>query len=217
MATYTFILDGKQVTVDCSGDIRLLWVLRDLLGVYGPKYGCGLDVCKACTCHINGKAFSPCSVPVSDIQPTDEITTIEGLPAVDRSCIQCSRRGSSTTSRSAATASPVRSWPRSRSSIRSGPRTGRSSTVTSTHCATSAAAARTRDYARRSSRRLPICDPGHRRSAWVGDGTLILDLKSAHVRDRDIQAPNAAVAILHVHDSRDCTLDPTSTSHDQVI
>jgi isoquinoline 1-oxidoreductase subunit alpha len=46
-----------------------------------PKYGCGLDVCKACTCHINGKAFNPCSVPVSDIQPTDRITTIEGLPA----------------------------------------------------------------------------------------------------------------------------------------
>ena len=80
MATYTFILNGKQVSVDCSGELRLLWVLRDLLGVHGPKYGCGLDVCKACTCHINGKAFNPCSVPVSDIQATDQITTIEGLP-----------------------------------------------------------------------------------------------------------------------------------------
>jgi isoquinoline 1-oxidoreductase alpha subunit len=81
MATYTFILNGEQVSVDCAGDLRLLWVLRDLLGVHGPKYGCGLDVCKACTCHINGKAFNPCSVPVDDIQPTDQITTIEGLPA----------------------------------------------------------------------------------------------------------------------------------------
>jgi isoquinoline 1-oxidoreductase subunit alpha len=81
MATYTFILNGEQVNVDCSGELRLLWVLRDLLGVHGPKYGCGLDVCKACTCHINGKAFNPCSVPVSDIEPTDQITTIEGLPA----------------------------------------------------------------------------------------------------------------------------------------
>jgi isoquinoline 1-oxidoreductase alpha subunit len=60
--------------------VRLLWVLRDLLGVNGPKYGCGLDVCKACTSHINGKAFNPCS-PVSDIKATDEIVTIEGLPA----------------------------------------------------------------------------------------------------------------------------------------
>ncbi len=59
-----------------------MWVLRDLLGIHGPKYGCGLDVCKACTCHINGaNAFNPCSVPVKDIKPTDHITTIEGLPA----------------------------------------------------------------------------------------------------------------------------------------
>lgn len=55
--------------------------VRDLLGIHGPKYGCGLDVCKACTCHINGKAFNPCSVPVSQIKPHDRITTIEGLPA----------------------------------------------------------------------------------------------------------------------------------------
>jgi isoquinoline 1-oxidoreductase subunit alpha len=81
MPTHTFILNGKQVSVDCEDDVRLLWVLRDLLGVNGPKYGCGLEVCKACTSHINGKAFNPCSVPVSDIQPTDEITTIEGLAA----------------------------------------------------------------------------------------------------------------------------------------
>jgi isoquinoline 1-oxidoreductase alpha subunit len=56
-------------------------VLRDLLGVNGPKYGCGLGVCQACTSHINGKAFNPCSVQVKDIKATDQITTIEGLPA----------------------------------------------------------------------------------------------------------------------------------------
>jgi isoquinoline 1-oxidoreductase alpha subunit len=81
MSIHTFVVNGQQVSVDCPDDLRLLWVLRDLLGIHGPKYGCGLDVCKACTCHINGEAFSPCSVPVSDIQPTDQITTIEGLPA----------------------------------------------------------------------------------------------------------------------------------------
>jgi isoquinoline 1-oxidoreductase alpha subunit len=78
---HTFVLNGERVSVDSADDVRLLWVLRDLLGVTGPKYGCGLDVCKACTSHINGKAFNPCSVPVADIQPTDEVTTIEGLPA----------------------------------------------------------------------------------------------------------------------------------------
>jgi isoquinoline 1-oxidoreductase subunit alpha len=79
--THTFILNGKQVSVDCEDDVRLLWVIRDLLGVHGPKYGCGLAVCKACTSHINGQAFNPCSVSVSHIKSTDEITTIEGLPA----------------------------------------------------------------------------------------------------------------------------------------
>jgi isoquinoline 1-oxidoreductase alpha subunit len=79
--THTFVLNGEQVSVDVPDDVRVLWVLRDVLGVTGPKYGCGLEVCRACTCHINGKAFHPCSVQIKDIKPTDEITTIEGLPA----------------------------------------------------------------------------------------------------------------------------------------
>ena len=81
MAKQTFKLNGKTVTVDVHPDVRLLWVLRDVLGVTGPKYGCGINVCKACTSHINGKAFNPCSVRVSDIAATDEVTTIEGLAA----------------------------------------------------------------------------------------------------------------------------------------
>jgi isoquinoline 1-oxidoreductase alpha subunit len=79
MPTQKFTLNGKPVAVDVADDVRLLWVLRDKLGVTGPKYGCGLNVCKSCTSHINGKAFNPCSVPVSDIKATDEVTTIEGL------------------------------------------------------------------------------------------------------------------------------------------
>ncbi len=77
----TFTINGEQVSVDCPGDVRMLWVVRDILGITGPKYGCGLDVCKACTSHINGKAFNPCSMRVKDVKPSDEITTIEGLPA----------------------------------------------------------------------------------------------------------------------------------------
>ena len=80
MPQHTFKLNGTQVTVEVADDVRLLWVLRDILGVMGPKYGCGLNVCKSCTSHINGKAFNPCSVPVSKIKAGDEITTIEGLP-----------------------------------------------------------------------------------------------------------------------------------------
>jgi len=112
MPEQTFILNGERVTVDIEDDVRLLWVLRDVLGVTGPKYGCGINVCKACTSHINGKAFNPCSVRVSDIKDTDEVTTIEGLadtvPVM--SCIRCRRPGSSATCPSAATASRARSW-----------------------------------------------------------------------------------------------------------
>ncbi|HYJ67556.1 MAG TPA: (2Fe-2S)-binding protein [Nocardioidaceae bacterium] len=79
MTTHIFKVNGETVSVDVEDDVRLLWVLRDLLGVRGPKYGCGINVCKACTSHINGKAFNPCSVPVGKIGADDEITTIEGL------------------------------------------------------------------------------------------------------------------------------------------
>ena len=80
MATHTFVLNGERVTVEVEDTVRLLWVLRDILGVTGPTYGCGLNVCKACTSHINGRAFNPCSVQVKDIEADDHITTIEGLP-----------------------------------------------------------------------------------------------------------------------------------------
>jgi isoquinoline 1-oxidoreductase alpha subunit len=81
MSTQTFILNGKTVSVDCDSSVRMLWVVRDLLGVHGPKYGCGLGVCQACTSHLNGQAVNLCSIPVGDIKPTDEVVTIEGLPA----------------------------------------------------------------------------------------------------------------------------------------
>jgi isoquinoline 1-oxidoreductase alpha subunit len=80
MPRQTFILNGRPTTVDVHDDVRVLWVLRDLLGVTGPKYGCGINVCKACTSHINGRAFNPCSVRVGDLAAHDEVTTIEGLP-----------------------------------------------------------------------------------------------------------------------------------------
>ncbi|MFE0548649.1 (2Fe-2S)-binding protein [Streptomyces pilosus] len=79
MPKHTFRLNGEQVTVDVADEERLLWVLRDVLGVTGPKYGCGINVCKACTSHLNGRAVNPCAVPVGALKPTDEITTIEGL------------------------------------------------------------------------------------------------------------------------------------------
>ena len=79
MPDQTFILNGRKVTVKAPDHERLLWVLRDRLGVTGPKYGCGINVCKACTSHVNGKAANPCSIPVGQLSSDDEVTTIEGL------------------------------------------------------------------------------------------------------------------------------------------
>jgi len=80
--TFTFDLNGETVTVDVPSDSSLLWVLRDALGVTGPKYGCGVGVCRACTSHLDGAAFQPCTTPVADCAGR-AVTTIEGLAAGD--------------------------------------------------------------------------------------------------------------------------------------
>ncbi|BAL89787.1 putative oxidoreductase alpha subunit [Actinoplanes missouriensis 431] len=81
MPEHTFRVNGTTVTVDVADDVRLLWVLRDILGITGPKYGCGITVCRACTSHLNGEAVTPCAIPVSALGPDDEVVTIEGLAA----------------------------------------------------------------------------------------------------------------------------------------
>jgi len=78
MPTYSFNVNGSAVSVDAPADMALLWVLRDKLGITGPKYGCGINVCKACTCLVNGKALTTCSTTVWSVQGKN-VTTIEGL------------------------------------------------------------------------------------------------------------------------------------------
>ena len=78
MPVQNFTVNGQPVSVDAPDDLALLWVLRDKLGITGPKYGCGINVCKACTCHINGKAATVCSIRVADVRG-QRVTTIEGL------------------------------------------------------------------------------------------------------------------------------------------
>lgn len=78
MPTYKLSVNGKPVTVEAPGDMPLLWVLRDKLGITGPKYGCGVGACKACTSHLNGDEIQPCVVPISDCA-NKRVTTIEGL------------------------------------------------------------------------------------------------------------------------------------------
>ena len=74
----TFRVNGESHTVDVVPAMPLLWVLRDVLDIKGPKYGCGIAQCGACTVHLSGQPIRSCSMPVSALEGA-EITTIEGL------------------------------------------------------------------------------------------------------------------------------------------
>ena len=78
MPNQNFTVNGSAVNVDAPDGLALIWVLRDKLGITGPKYGCGLNVCKACTCLVDGKAVQTCVTKVSSVRGKS-VTTIEGL------------------------------------------------------------------------------------------------------------------------------------------
>jgi len=71
-------VNGRSTTVDAPPDMPLLWVLRDILDLKGPKYGCGIGQCGACTVHLKGVPVRSCMLPVSTVAGSD-VTTIEGL------------------------------------------------------------------------------------------------------------------------------------------
>ena len=74
----TLKVNGATRTLDAEPDMPLLWALRDLLGLKGAKYGCGIGACGACTVLVNGRAMRSCVVPIKALKG-DEIRTIEGL------------------------------------------------------------------------------------------------------------------------------------------
>ncbi len=78
MKTFELDINNKKYAVEADPDIPLLWVLRDILGLTGTKFGCGGGYCGACTVHKNGNAIRSCIAPVSSINSA-KITTIEGL------------------------------------------------------------------------------------------------------------------------------------------
>ena len=71
------IVNGQSRELDVEPEMPLLWALRDELGITGPKFGCGMAICGACTVHVDGKPVRSCSMPVGSV--TGEVTTIEGL------------------------------------------------------------------------------------------------------------------------------------------
>ena len=83
MSAISLIINGNTETVDVAPDTPLLWVLRDILGLTGTKFGCGIAQCGACTVHLDGVATRSCVFPVSAVG-NSRVTTIEGL-STDRS------------------------------------------------------------------------------------------------------------------------------------
>jgi isoquinoline 1-oxidoreductase alpha subunit len=92
-------VNGKTHSVDVDDDTPLLWVLRDVLGMTGTKFGCGMALCGACTVHVNGEPTRSCITPI-DSMGTSAITTIEAIGAtsagakiqkawLDREVVQC--------------------------------------------------------------------------------------------------------------------------------
>ena len=79
MAT-TLTINGEQTSFDAPAEMPLLWVLRDIIGLTGTKYGCGIAQCGACTVHVNGKPVRSCVLPVGALNGRT-ITTIEGVAA----------------------------------------------------------------------------------------------------------------------------------------
>jgi isoquinoline 1-oxidoreductase alpha subunit len=79
MAT-TLTINGEQTSFDAPAEMPLLWVLRDIIGLTGTKYGCGIAQCGACTVHVDGKPVRSCVLPVGALNGRS-VTTIEGVAA----------------------------------------------------------------------------------------------------------------------------------------
>jgi len=86
MAT-TFELNGKSATLDGDPKMPLLWAVRELAGLPGTKFGCGMALCGACTVHLDGKAVRSCVTPLSAVAGR-KVTTIEGLTSAPAKALQ---------------------------------------------------------------------------------------------------------------------------------
>ncbi len=80
MAVVTLRVNGEEHTLDVPSEMPLLWVLRDLMGLTGSKFGCGMSLCGTCTVHVDGEPVRSCVQPAAAVDGA-EITTIEGLSA----------------------------------------------------------------------------------------------------------------------------------------
>ena len=83
----SFELNGKTATLDADPNMPLLWAVREVAGLPGTKFGCGMALCGACTVHLDGKAIRSCITPLSAVAGR-KVTTIEGLTSAPAKAVQ---------------------------------------------------------------------------------------------------------------------------------
>jgi isoquinoline 1-oxidoreductase alpha subunit len=83
----TFVLNGKSTTLDADPTMPLLWAVREVAGLHGTKFGCGMALCGACTLHLDGQAIRSCVTPLAAVA-NREVTTIEGLQSAQAKAVQ---------------------------------------------------------------------------------------------------------------------------------
>ena len=83
----SFVLNGKPATLDADPAMPLLWAVREVAGLPGTKFGCGMALCGACTVHLDGKAIRSCVTPLSTVAGR-KVTTIEGLATPPAKAVQ---------------------------------------------------------------------------------------------------------------------------------
>ena len=83
----SFVLNGKDITLDADPNMPLLWGVREVAGLTGTKFGCGMAMCGACTVHLDGKAVRSCVTPLSSVAGR-KVTTIEGLQGKPARAVQ---------------------------------------------------------------------------------------------------------------------------------
>jgi isoquinoline 1-oxidoreductase subunit alpha len=83
----TFQLNGKPSTLDADPNMPLLWAIREVAGLHGTKFGCGMALCGACTVHLDGQAVRSCVTPLASVA-NREVTTIEGLQSKQAKAVQ---------------------------------------------------------------------------------------------------------------------------------
>ena len=75
-------VNGRPLEIEADPEMPLLWALRDIAGILGPKFGCGIAACGACTVHVDGTPVRSCALPLGQVNGA--VTTIEGIASEDR-------------------------------------------------------------------------------------------------------------------------------------